>query len=490
MAQAIGQEVNLQLRPETNIWRRTYLPVGSDVSDLKSVGSFTDEELKVIAETPFLASRIRAAAEMPTPIGWNDTYKGKKVTRSFTDARQAYNFAVNNPTEFLKSEFPAYLGSGSPDAATQLVSKLAEAGETPENISTLYESALEEAPKYTESFEEYSARKAAERGSGAGGAFGWLVDYVVPLFTTAGAIAGGPIGAAVANSIAQLSTTGKVDPVQAATAAATAYVGQEVFGPAATEAGGVDYSLAGGGADVGGTGFQVPGGEFTGINLAPEVTSEGFKLAAESLAPGVGTSIVPVNLGMGAQDYSLLGGTSPDQLATIGETGLLPGTGGEGLQLPQVPALPGMGGGQGLVVPVEGGYVTETGFTPEGATPVLGDPDSFINDPEVLGRPVIEDVSEGFGPRDVLDTLRRARSVYNLLNPPASGQAVGGGLLDDTGFQPTGVEFPLAGVTQVQRAALPSLGPVISPYISKKRLSLLSQPSNLLGYQPNFSLLG
>jgi hypothetical protein len=176
----------------------------------------------------------------------------------------------------------------------------------------------------------------------------------------------------------------------------------------------------------------------------------------------------------------------------MGETGLLSGTGGEGLQLPTVPALPDMGGGQGLVVPVEGGVVTETGFTPVGATPILGDSDSFINDPEVLGRPVIEDVPEGYSARDVFDALRRGRSIYNLLNPPASGQAVGGGLVDMGGFQPTGVQFPMPAPTQIARTSLPSLGPVISPYISQERLNLLSQPyqNNLLGYQPNFSLLG
>jgi hypothetical protein len=251
---------------------------------------------------------------------------------------------------------------------------------------------------------------------------------------------------------------------------------------------GVDYSLTAGGADVGSLGFQIPAGEAAGLQLAPDVVSEGLKLSAAQLAPGLGASIVPVNLGLGAQDYSLLGGTTPDQLATIGETGLTPGA-GEGLQLPQVPALPGMGGGQGLSVPVAGGTVTEAGFTPSGATPPLGDPGSFINDPNVLGQPVIETVPGGIGAREVFDALRRANSLSNLLSGP--GEAVGGGLVDaGGGFQPTGVEFPLAGVTQVQRAALPSLGPVISPYISKERLSLLSQPSNLLGYQPNFSLLG
>jgi hypothetical protein len=240
----------------------------------------------------------------------------------------------------------------------------------------------------------------------------------------------------------------------------TAGLASSLGGAGGEPTGGVDYSLTGGGADVGGLGFQVPGGEFTGINLAPEVTSEGFKLAAESLAPGVGTSIVPVNLGMGAQDYSLLGGTSPDQLATIGETGLLPGTGGEGLQLPQVPALPGMGGGQGLVVPVEGGFVGETGFTPIGATPVLGDPGSFINNPDVLGQPVIQDIP--VAPTiSVTDALRG----MNLAN-----QLMGGGQQTATGFpqqqssfQPTGVDY--SGILGLlgQRASVPGIQSLLGP---------------------------
>jgi hypothetical protein len=135
---------------------------------------------------------------------------------------------------------------------------------------------------------------------------------------------------------------------------------------------------------------------------------------------------------LGAQDYGLLGGTSPDQLATIGETGLLPGTGGEGLQLPQVPALPGMGGGQGLVVPVEGGFVGETGFTPVGATPSLGDPSSFINDPNVLGQPVIETVAGG-STLSLTDALRG----MNLANQLMAGQQQPMGMPQTTSTFPT-----------------------------------------------------
>jgi len=52
-----------------------------------------------------------------------------------------------------------------------------------------------------------------------------------------------------------------------------------------------------------------------------------------------------------------------------------------GMDMPKSPNLDGMGGGQGLRIPVEGGYITEDGFIPEGYTPNLGDPNSFINKP-------------------------------------------------------------------------------------------------------------
>ena len=52
-----------------------------------------------------------------------------------------------------------------------------------------------------------------------------------------------------------------------------------------------------------------------------------------------------------------------------------------GLEMPRAPNMPSMGGGQGFVVPVEGGVMTESGFIPTGYTPDLGDPSSFINKP-------------------------------------------------------------------------------------------------------------
>lgn len=302
---------------------------------------------------------------------------------------------------------------------------------------------------------------------------GGLESVIAPILTIGGALVGIPglgaiggaaAGAAAGNTTGQLLASGKVDWEQvaksAAVAGAGAGIGEAIGG--AEAAGGTDYSLTAGGADVGGTGFQIPGGEVTGLQLAPDVASEGFRLASESLAPGLGTSIVPVNVGLGSVDYGLLGGTSPDQLATLGETGLLSGAAGEGLQLPQVPALPGMGGGQGLVVPVEGGFVGETGFTPIGATPVLGDPGSFINNPDVLGQPVIQDIPGSILPNiSITDALRGA----NLAN-----QLLGGGQQTATGFpqqqapfQPTGVDYSGIYGLLGGRASVPNISSLLGP---------------------------
>jgi len=64
---------------------------------------------------------------------------------------------------------------------------------------------------------------------------------------------------------------------------------------------------------------------------------------------------------------------------------------GTGLKAPTTPNLADMGGGQGLTVDVEGGTVSEMGLTPDTAAPVLGDPGSLINDPNALGREVMQE---------------------------------------------------------------------------------------------------
>lgn len=95
----------------------------------------------------------------------------------------------------------------------------------------------------------------------------------------------------------------------------------------------------------------------------------------------------------------------------------------EGLLLPSVPGISAMGGASGITIPVPGATVSGAGIIPAGSTPVLGDPSSFINDPNVLGQPVLP-TETGIG---VTDALRAANAVKNLLgaqqNPIVPQQA-------------------------------------------------------------------
>lgn len=64
-------------------------------------------------------------------------------------------------------------------------------------------------------------------------------------------------------------------------------------------------------------------------------------------------------------------------------------TPGDGLYLDDTPLpnLSSMGGGQGLSYDVPGGTVTSLGFIPEGSERTFGDPDSWIFNPQITGRP-------------------------------------------------------------------------------------------------------
>lgn len=99
-----------------------------------------------------------------------------------------------------------------------------------------------------------------------------------------------------------------------------------------------------------------------------------YELAPPSVPQGIQAPVInePITVGTAPIDYSL---NVPSQV---------------GLQLPSMPSLPNMGGAQGLTAAVPGGTVGELGFTPTGASPVLGDPASFINNPAVTGQPTIQ----------------------------------------------------------------------------------------------------
>lgn len=109
----------------------------------------------------------------------------------------------------------------------------------------------------------------------------------------------------------------------------------------------------------------IEGYEFTkdftpgvGLNLFPDLQGQGIK------APPVETDVFRPD---GSVNYDIF-----DFEGYKGEPGL---------KMPRAPNIESMGGGQGFVVPVEGGVMTKSGFIPTGYTPDLGDPNSFINKP-------------------------------------------------------------------------------------------------------------
>ena len=415
----LPSSVNLNELPEKNTSRRTFFPLG-EIGQLPYIrDEFSEQELNVIKNTPFLASRLEAAAEKGNIIGYRDTYKNNAAK---LEARQAYNFAVNNPKEFLKSEFPAYLGSGNVSAITQIVGELNKLGETPQTLTSLYESSLPEAPNYTQTYSEFREINKATQGADGGP----LGKYIQPIMTTIATIALGPPGAAFANAVFQLGETGKIDPEKVAVAAAKAYVAQETIGAikgTPAEAGGLpsDY-------DVDPFG---PGG-ITPDVVPPALPPVDYSLLGDARFPSQTLGTPPP-----LPDASVLGSAPVDY-------GLGPQTtpgvdGGQGLQLPTMPNLGEMGGGQGPTIPVSGGTIGPLGLTPSGATPVLGDPGSFINDPNVLGTDVIPQGTPSS--ISLRDATRAARLANSLLNPPEAGGA-GGGVAQDSAQQTTsGVDY-------------------------------------------------
>jgi hypothetical protein len=198
------------------------------------------------------------------------------------------------------------------------------------------------------------------------------------------------------------------------------------------------------------------GAEVGGVPPGPGV--EVFPVAPPAelgVTPIAGTPAFPT------PDYSLTGGFPSATPGMGGGTGITPGIPGEGLQVPTVPSAPGMGGGTGLTVPVEGGTVGAGGFTPIGAVPVLGDPKSFINNPDVLGTPVMGGAAASG--LSVMDALRGARLVNSLLNPPqqpGQQQPIG----DAQGMGATGIDYnALLGLLNQRASAAGLLGTRFQP---------------------------
>ena len=208
------------------------------------------------------------------------------------------------------------------------------------------------------------------------------------------------------------------------------YLGQQILGPVDATAGGVEPGV---GVEV----YPVDAGvtpDITPIPATPSLPPTDYSLLGNIPLPSqtiTGTlPPLPSESALGTQpvDYSLGTQTTPGV------------SGGQGLELPTMPNLGGLGGAQGVTVPVEGGTVGQLGTTPTGATPVLGSPGSFINDPSVLGTDVIaQGTPSSISLRDATRALRAASNVSNLLNPPQAGE----GGVDQGGAQQSmgGVDY-------------------------------------------------
>lgn len=169
--------------------------------------------------------------------------------------------------------------------------------------------------------------------------------------------------------------------------------------------------------------------------------SEVYPVDMGYTAPGVP---IPPSASVGLPPVDLFGGTTfpgqgikvppidSSQVALLPDGTVLPG---QGLNLPTMPGIPSMGMGTGLTVGVPGGTVGALGFTPTGAVPILGDASSFINNPDVLWRPVIEPAASTISLRDAFDIARGINRASGLLGGGGGG-GVGG--VSDPGQMPAG----------------------------------------------------
>lgn len=151
--------------------------------------------------------------------------------------------------------------------------------------------------------------------------------------------------------------------------------------------------------------------------------------------------------------------------ALIPEGTVLPG---EGLLAPTLPAVGSMGGAQGLSVGVPGGTITQAGLTPTGAVPVLGDPASFINNPDVLGQPVITPEPSTISIQQALRGAQLANQLMSRPEQPGMPMDQGGGM------QAQGVDYSgLLGLMQ-GRVGMPNVGGLLAP-------AQIRYPNSLLG---------
>lgn len=156
------------------------------------------------------------------------------------------------------------------------------------------------------------------------------------------------------------------------------------------------------------------------------------------------------------------------EVALIPQGTTLPG---QGLLAPTLPAVGAMGGAQGLSVGVPSGTITQAGLTPTGAVPVLGDPASFINNPEVLGQPVIAPETSTIS---LQQALRGARLASQLMNPPEQPGMPGMPMDQGGGMRAQGVDYSGLLSLMQGRVGIPNIGNLLAP-------AQIRYPNSLLG---------
>jgi hypothetical protein len=260
---------------------------------------------------------------------------------------------------------------------------------------------------------------------------------------------------------------------------------------------------AAGGAAAGGGGITLGAGGTTGLTIGSGATTAAAVGGAGTagavapagfvFAPTVGAGVGAGTAAAGLLDGATFGGQglkvpaiNSSQVALIPEGTALAG---QGLQVPTLPGLSAMGGGTGLAVGVPGGTVTQLGFVPTGATPVLGDPASFINNPDVLGNTVFSTdylaapgaAASGMSAMDALRLANQARGLLGAGQNPIVPQQQG--LPQDGGAAGRGVDYSgLLSLLQLQART-----PGVSSLTAPAQLRQIYQPTLL----PNvLSLLG
>jgi hypothetical protein len=251
------------------------------------------------------------------------------------------------------------------------------------------------------------------------------VDDVLvrPVVKTVESIVENPAAlAGVALSVAAPGVGTAIGSALGASGAAATAIGNAVIGGTLAEASGGDFAKGALGSAIGSIGGSVispaiskaiggtagnivassltpgliaelQGGDFTqaaiqgaalgGINAAKASAITDY-LKANPLADDY-TVNVDYSLGAGASGEPTLTTRPIDTTYNVGSFDYSLGNllSGLGLDMPSVPNVETMGGGQGIILKTTDGYVTESGFIPNSYVSSLGDPESFINKPVI-----------------------------------------------------------------------------------------------------------